>query len=209
MLAHGDRRATLRGASKSGPPLGGCFWKPLGHRRAVCTGYQPALLGVPCREASKSNHGEPDWSESALLDTVDEVLAKLRDHGLVPRNDIAVGDMTLGPIMECSGPGHHGDLDRMPGRLVVPTADIVVTDDIGERACAIQVKTRRQLGSDGGWHMKAKHEGIRGASLFYVFLSSPNDVGALPDAFVVPSGVVAEVLHISQQTWLARLGRKG
>lgn len=91
----------------------------------------------------------------------------------------------------------------------VPTADIVVTDDVGERACAIQVKTRRQLGSDGGWHMKAKHEGIRGASLFYVFLSFPNDVGALPDAFVVPSGVVAKVLHISHQTWLARPGRKG
>lgn len=52
----------------------------------------------------------------------------------------------------------------------VPTADIVVTGDIGDRACAVQVKTRRQLGSDGGWHMKAKHECIRGASLFYVFL---------------------------------------
>jgi len=91
----------------------------------------------------------------------------------------------------------------------VPTADIVVTDDIGDRACAIQVKTRRQLGTDGGWHMKAKHENIRGASLFYVFLSFPNDVGALPDAFVVPSTVVADVLQVSHQTWLARPGRKG
>ena len=93
--------------------------------------------------------------------------------------------------------------------LGVPTADIVVTDDIGNRACAVQVKTRRQLGSDGGWHMKAKHEDIRGTSLFYVFLSFPNDVGALPDAFVVPSAVVADVLYISHQTWLARPGRKG
>jgi hypothetical protein len=48
----------------------------------------------------------------------------------------------------------------------VPTADIIVTDDIGDWACAIQVKTRRQIGSDGGWHMKAKHEDFRGASLF-------------------------------------------
>jgi hypothetical protein len=91
----------------------------------------------------------------------------------------------------------------------VPTTDIVVTDDIGDRACAIQVKTRRELGSDGGWHMKAKHEGIRGASLFYVFLSFPNDVGGLPDSFVVPSVVVAEVLRVSHLTWLARPGRRG
>lgn len=57
--------------------------------------------------------------------------------------------------------------------------------------------------------MKAKHEDIRGAGLFYVFLSLPNEVGALPDAFVVPSAVVADVLHNSHQTWLARPGRNG
>ncbi|MDA8250631.1 MAG: hypothetical protein M0Z28_15870 [Rhodospirillales bacterium] len=91
----------------------------------------------------------------------------------------------------------------------VPTADIVVTDENGQRACAIQVKTRRQLGTDGGWHMKAKHESIKGASLFYVFLSFPTDARALPDTFVVPSAVVAEVLRISHQTWLARPGHKG
>lgn len=39
----------------------------------------------------------------------------------------------------------------------LPTADIVVTNDIGDRACAIQVKARRELGTDGGWHMKSKH----------------------------------------------------
>lgn len=91
----------------------------------------------------------------------------------------------------------------------VPTADIVVTDEVGDRACAVQVKTRRELGSDGGWHMKAKHEGIRGASLFYVFLSFPSDVRALPDAFVVPSSVVADVLYLSHKIWLARPGRGG
>lgn len=37
------------------------------------------------------------------LDTVDAVLAELHDNGLLPREDIAVGDMILGPIMECSG----------------------------------------------------------------------------------------------------------
>ena len=40
----------------------------------------------------------------------------------------------------------------------VPKADILVTDDNGERHCTIQVKTRRDRGSDGGWHMNVKHE---------------------------------------------------
>jgi hypothetical protein len=91
----------------------------------------------------------------------------------------------------------------------VPTADIIVTDDIGDRVCAIQVKTRRELGSDGGWHMKAKHEGIRGASLFYVFLSLPTETKRLPDTFVVPSGIVAETLYTAHRAWLARPGRGG
>jgi hypothetical protein len=40
----------------------------------------------------------------------------------------------------------------------VPNADIVVTDIEGSRLCSIQVKSRRALGSDGGWPMKAKHD---------------------------------------------------
>ena len=91
----------------------------------------------------------------------------------------------------------------------VPTADIVVTDDIGDRACAIQVKTRRELGTDGGWHMKAKHEAVRGASLFYVFLSFPAEAMRMPDAFVIPSAVVADVLYTAHRAWLARPGRGG
>ena len=41
----------------------------------------------------------------------------------------------------------------------VPNADIVVTNIEGSRLCSIQVKTRRDIGSDGGWHMNEKHEG--------------------------------------------------
>lgn len=40
----------------------------------------------------------------------------------------------------------------------VPNTDIVVTDDIGDRLCAIQVKTRVDKDSDGGWHMSEKHD---------------------------------------------------
>jgi hypothetical protein len=42
----------------------------------------------------------------------------------------------------------------------VPNADIIVTDVEGSRLCSIQVKTRRDIGSDGGWHMKAKQGGM-------------------------------------------------
>jgi hypothetical protein len=91
----------------------------------------------------------------------------------------------------------------------VPLADIVVTDDVGQRACAIQVKTRRNLGSDGGWHMKAKHEQIRGDSLFYCFVNFGNEVDDAPISFVIPSRVVADTLALSHRVWLSRPGRGG
>jgi hypothetical protein len=92
----------------------------------------------------------------------------------------------------------------------VPMADIIVTDNIGERACALQVKTRRELGGgDGGWHMKAKHEKDPGSSLFFVFLSFPKQERLLPDLFVLPSKLVAEVLALSYSTWLKQPGKNG
>jgi hypothetical protein len=53
----------------------------------------------------------------------------------------------------------------------VPNADIVVTDKFGSRLCAVQVKVRRERGSDGGWHMGKKHETIVSPSLFYCFVN--------------------------------------
>ena len=52
----------------------------------------------------------------------------------------------------------------------VPNCDIVVTDDIGDRLCAIQVKSRNSTGTDGGWHMGKKHEGLTAPTLFYCFV---------------------------------------
>lgn len=90
----------------------------------------------------------------------------------------------------------------------VPNCDIVVTDEIGDRLCAIQVKTRNNKGADGGWHMGRKHEHLTSATLFYCFV----DLGA-PDAggqvFIVPSRVVANVTRISHEKWLATPGRFG
>lgn len=91
----------------------------------------------------------------------------------------------------------------------VPNADIVVTDQIGDRLCAVQVKTRRDKGSDGGWHMGLKHETIESANLFYAFVDFGRDLVSQPNSFIVPSHIVADVLRRSHQTWLATPGRKG
>ena len=46
----------------------------------------------------------------------------------------------------------------------VPNCDIVVTDAIGQRLCAVQVKTRNNAGRDRGWHMSKKHESLTSPS---------------------------------------------
>jgi hypothetical protein len=91
----------------------------------------------------------------------------------------------------------------------VPNADIVVTDVDGTRLCSIQVKTRRNIGSDGGWHMKAKHEAIRGDRLFYCFVDFGKTPDSQPIVYVLPSVLVAEVLASSHRQWLKTPGMKG
>ena len=91
----------------------------------------------------------------------------------------------------------------------VPNADIVVTDIEGARLCSVQVKCRRHLGSDGGWHMKAKHEAIRSDRLFYCFVDFGAALTDMPKIFVLPSAVVAEVLTRSHAKWLETPGARG
>jgi hypothetical protein len=91
----------------------------------------------------------------------------------------------------------------------VPNADIIVTDKIGDQLCAIQVKVRREIGSDGGWHMKAKHEDIISPNLFYCFVDFGCSLTDQPKCWVVPSKVVAFVLRTSHERWLAAPGKGG
>lgn len=91
----------------------------------------------------------------------------------------------------------------------VPNADIVVTDIEGSRLCSIQVKTRRDLGSDGGWHMKEKHEKLTSDRLFYCFVNFGKTENDRPAVHVVPSERVAEVLYASHRKWLSNPGKKG
>ena len=87
--------------------------------------------------------------------------------------------------------------------------DILVTDENNHKLCAIQVKTRRNIGYDKGWHMKPKHEVMIVGDLFYVFA----DVGKKPSdptiCYVLPSKVVADCIRLCHQVWLDTPGRGG
>jgi hypothetical protein len=90
-----------------------------------------------------------------------------------------------------------------------PNMDILVTDEKSNRLCAIQVKTRRDIGYDKGWHMKPKHEELVADDLFYIFV----DVGKQPSddtkCYVLPSVIVADSLKRCHQAWLETPGIKG
>lgn len=92
----------------------------------------------------------------------------------------------------------------------VPSADIVATDQEGSRLCSIQVKTRRGIGADGGWHMNAKHEnGPGGERYFYCFVDFQEPQKVRPLVYVMPAAVVAKAITESHKKWLNTLGRKG
>jgi len=91
----------------------------------------------------------------------------------------------------------------------VPNCDILVTDEIGDQLCAVQVKTRRGKGSDRGWHMSKKHEALTSHTLFYCFVDFAIGTGGIPFTYIVPARVVAQTLGECHQAWLALPGAKG
>ena len=91
----------------------------------------------------------------------------------------------------------------------VPDADIVVSDRLGSSLAAVQVKARRDIGSDGGWHMKKKHEDISRPLLFYCFVDFGKNLADAPQCWVVPSAKVATTVAEMHQAWLSRPGKKG
>ncbi len=88
----------------------------------------------------------------------------------------------------------------------VRKADILVNHLDSKPPCLIQVKARSGKGSDGGWHMKQKHEDIRDKDMFYCFV----DFGVEPSkVYVIPANKVAEVVRDSHAIWLAKPGKDG
>ncbi len=90
-----------------------------------------------------------------------------------------------------------------------PNSDIIATNVAGTKAAAIQVKTRRPIGSDAGWHMKEKHESITGERIFYCFVDLKTDESQSPDVYIIPSGTVASVLKETHKIWLKQPGKRG
>ncbi len=85
-------------------------------------------------------------------------------------------------------------------------ADILVNHLDGKPPCLIQVKTRSGKGSDGGWHMRAKHEEIADKDMFYCFVDLSD---THPVVFVVPALQVAKAVKESHSKWLNTPGQKG
>ena len=90
-----------------------------------------------------------------------------------------------------------------------PNMDILVTDENNQRLCAIQVKTRRNIGRAKGWVMNRKHEKLIVDDLFYVFV----DIGKEPSdrtiCYVLPSKEVADCIRLCHRVWLDTPGRGG
>ncbi len=91
----------------------------------------------------------------------------------------------------------------------VPNSDIIVTSVDGDKLCTIQVKTRRDIGTGGGWHLKDKHENIFTKHLLYCFVDFGKDESVTPSVFIIPSKVVAKAIASDHNAWLSALGKKG
>jgi hypothetical protein len=88
----------------------------------------------------------------------------------------------------------------------VPNADILVTDVIGDKVCAVQVKTRLDPGSDLGWHMGKKHEELHSPNIYYCFVAMETNP---PKCWIVPSLIVAKALKVNHDKWLSEPGKNG
>jgi hypothetical protein len=91
----------------------------------------------------------------------------------------------------------------------VPSADIVVSDIEGSRLCSVQVKTRRGVGRDKGWHMNEKHEKALGERHFFCFVDLQVAQGMAPIVYVIRNVEVAKVIKITHRNWANTPGRHG
>src|SRR5258708_6031863 len=92
-----------------------------------------------------------------------------------------------------------------PAPRGTPIADILILDPSATVVATLQVKART-YGSDGGWHMKRKHEDIIFSRLFYAFVDFEPDV---PKTYIVPSSIVAQIVKKAHEAWLKTPGAHG
>ena len=109
--------------------------------------------------------------------------------------------------------GEHLVLSRLLSRGILAAqaprgarkADILVNHLDKESTALIQVKARL-TGSDGGWHMKQKHELIKENDIWYCFVDfEPKS----PKVYVVPALLVATIVKEENETWMRTPGKGG
>jgi hypothetical protein len=84
--------------------------------------------------------------------------------------------------------------------------DILATTEDASHTISIQVKTN-QIGRTT-WVLNEKAEKIKDPTFYYVFVKL-NNVGILPDFYIVPSAIVSEQITQSHSAWLITPGKKG
>jgi len=104
-----------------------------------------------------------------------------------------------------------GELGRR-GLVALPTVrntegvDLIVSEPLGGRSVAVQVKTKQDRSR--AWLLTAKSEKLAKPTLFYVFVSLGLP-GELPEFHVVPSKEVAATIRADHRAWHRRPGRGG
>jgi len=87
-----------------------------------------------------------------------------------------------------------------------PDFDLIISRN--QQRLRIQVKTAWAKSGSPTWIMHQRHELIKDADLFYVFVLLPN-APLFPKFWVVPSHIVANFLKRDHHEWLERLGKHG
>jgi hypothetical protein len=104
-----------------------------------------------------------------------------------------------------------GELGRR-GLIALPTVrntegvDLIVSEPMGGRSVAIQVKTSQKPAKK--WVLSEKCEKCRNRSLFYVFVNL-GVPGQLPCYHIVPSEVVASTMTREHAAWVKAPGKRG
>lgn len=96
--------------------LPGIFYSVLVKRAAVARSYPGGVEAFERREQPIKKNGALFLLVSMDADGVDRHLLRLWEAGIVPGEDVAVGDMRQGPLLECPGIAFSSD-----GELLFPT----------------------------------------------------------------------------------------
>ena len=83
--------------------------------------------------------------------------------------------------------------------------DVLVMAPDESVIATLQVKTRT-YGRDQGWHMSVKHENFAAPRAFYALVDLEPQI---PVTYIVPSEVVAQVVHDEHAAWLGTPGVRG